>query len=70
VIKAPLGMLKLAGRVSPKTWYGYKIVTALNNYPEQFEAEQTWNELGKPTITLATYAERLSGVTVPTASAT
>jgi uncharacterized protein YbjT (DUF2867 family) len=60
VMKAPLGMLKLAGRVSPKTWYGYKIVTALNNYPEKFEADQTWNELGKPTITLAQYASQLA----------
>lgn len=60
VMKAPLGMLKLAGRVSPKTWYGYKIVTALNNYPEKFEADNTWNELGKPTITLAQYAGQLA----------
>lgn len=69
VMKAPLGMLKLAGRVSPKSWYGYKILTALNNYPEKFEAEQTWNELGKPQITLAEYAQKLSAPTVQKASA-
>ena len=60
IMKAPLGMLKLAGRVSPKTWYSYKIVTALNNYPEKFEAEQTWNELGKPVITLEAYAKEIA----------
>ena len=60
IMKAPMGMLKLAGRVSSKTWYGYKILTALNNYPEKFEAEQTWSELGKPQITLAQYAQKLS----------
>jgi hypothetical protein len=68
IMKAPMAMLKLAGRVSSKTWYGYKILTALNNYPEKFEAEETWNELGKPQITLAEYAQKLSA-TVQKASA-
>lgn len=69
IMKAPMAMLKLAGRVSPKTWYGYKILTALNNYPEKFEAEQTWNELGKPQITLAEYAQKLNMPVSPKASA-
>ncbi|HYC30451.1 MAG TPA: hypothetical protein VEB42_16565, partial [Chitinophagaceae bacterium] len=69
IVKAPMGMLKLAGRLSPKTWYGYKMLTALNNYPEKFEAEQTWNELGKPQITLAEYAQKLSTPTAQKASA-
>ena len=63
-----MAMLKIAGKLSAKSWHGYKIVTALNNYPEQFEGEQTWNELGKPTVTLAEYAKALGNVTDPTAS--
>ena len=59
-MKAPLRMLKLAGWFSGKAQYGYKICMAMNNYPEKFEAEKTWNELGKPSITLAEYALRAS----------
>lgn len=61
-MKAPLGMLKLFGIFSGKAAYGYKICTALNNYPEKFEAENTWNDLGKPSVTLAEYAQRAGSV--------
>jgi uncharacterized protein YbjT (DUF2867 family) len=60
IIKAPLGMLKLVGIFHKKTGYGHKILVALNNYPEKFEAEQTWNELGKPTLTIPVYAQQRS----------
>jgi hypothetical protein len=59
-MKAPLKMLGVAGIINRKSAYGFKIVTALNNYPEKFQAEQTWNDLGKPTITLAEYAQKQS----------
>lgn len=59
-MKAPLKMLGVAGIINRKSAYGFKIVTALNNYPEKFQAEQTWNELGKPTITLVDYAQKQS----------
>jgi hypothetical protein len=36
------------------------IMKALNNYREKFQAEQSWEELGKPRITLAEYAEKIS----------
>ena len=39
--------------------YGYHIVEALNKYPERFEAQQTWDLLGKPQITLKDFAENL-----------
>ncbi|WP_337043038.1 SDR family oxidoreductase [Emticicia sp. 17c] len=57
---APMFMMKLMGFFSQKFNYGYHIVTALNNYPEEFEATQTWKELGKPQITLKEFAERMS----------
>jgi hypothetical protein len=48
VAKLPFGVLKFFGRLSKKFNYVANIVDALNNYPEKFEAEQTWQDLGKP----------------------
>lgn len=48
ILKAPVGMLRFMGLFSNKFSYGAKIVDALNNYPEKFESEKTWAELGKP----------------------
>ena len=56
ILKAPLGLLKFLGKFSHKISYGGHIVEALNNYPEKFEAENTWKDLGKPGITLKEFA--------------
>lgn len=48
ILKAPVGMLKFMGLFANKFSYGAKIVEALHNYPEKFESEKTWAELGKP----------------------
>lgn len=48
VVKAPLFLLKLAGKFSKKFDYGARIIEALNNYPETFGAGETWEILGKP----------------------
>ncbi len=48
VAKLPFGILKFFGRLSKKFNYAANIVDALNNYPEKFEAEKTWQDLGKP----------------------
>lgn len=56
---APMFMMKFMGAFSQKFNYGYHIVTALNKYPEKFEAANTWKELGKPTITLKEFAEKM-----------
>lgn len=55
VLRAPLGMMKFFGNFSATANYGCKIVEALNNYPEKFESEETWETLGKPQTTLAEY---------------
>lgn len=62
ISRVPLGMLKLLGVFSNRVNYGYNIIYALNNYPEKFEATSTWNELGRPTVTLTDYAK--SGGTI------
>lgn len=56
ISKAPLLLLKILGVFNQKINYGAHILDALNNYPEKFNAEETWAELGEPTIKLAEYA--------------
>jgi NAD(P)H-binding len=58
-ITAPMFVMKLMGLLSQKFNYGYHIVEALNKYPEKFEAQQAWDLLGKPSITLKNFAKRL-----------
>ncbi len=48
IMKMPLGLLYFFGKFSNKMNYGARIIDALNNYPEKFEAEKTWHDLGKP----------------------
>ena len=59
VMKAPMGIVKFLGLFNSRLNYGTNICDALNKYPEKFESEQTWRELGKPSITLAEYAKSL-----------
>lgn len=48
IIKAPLWLLKFFGNFANKFHFAAKVIDALNNYPETFEAEKTWQHLGKP----------------------
>lgn len=57
ISKASVGLLKFLGNFSRKMNYGAHIVESLNQYPERFEAENTWTDLGKPNITLTEYAK-------------
>jgi uncharacterized protein YbjT (DUF2867 family) len=57
ISKAPLGVIKFFGLFNTRMNYGGHIIEALNNYPEKFLAEKTWKDLGKPEITIKTYAE-------------
>ena len=56
IFKAPLTPIKLIGKFNQKINYAANILEALNKFPEKFESETTWNDLGKPTMTLAQYA--------------
>lgn len=56
---APMFVMKIMGKFSHKFDYGYHIVEALNKYPEKFDAQPTWDLLGKPSITLKDFAEGL-----------
>lgn len=58
--KAPMWIFKLAKPFSAEMDFQYHILTAINHYDETFEAEETWNTLGKPETTLAQWAEKQS----------
>jgi len=59
VIKIPLGMLRFLGRFSNKYNYGANIIESLNNYPEKFESEGTWQDLGKPETEFIDFIKRV-----------
>ena len=58
--KAPLGLLKFIGLFNPQLKYVAKILEVINNCEEKFESKNTWNELGKPQITIENYANGLN----------
>lgn len=60
VSRAPFGLIRFLGTFSQKLDYGYHIIDALNNYPEKFEAANTWEELGKPVVTIREFAATIS----------
>lgn len=51
----PMGILRFLGMFSRRFDYVAHIVHALNEYPEAFQAETTWKELGEPRLTLLEY---------------
>lgn len=58
VARLPFGILKFMGLLSKRFNYVAHIVEALNNYPEQFASESTWQELGEPKLSLMDYVQR------------
>jgi hypothetical protein len=52
IAKLPFWILQLLANFSIPFNYAAHIITAMNNYPEQFQAQQTWEEPGKHSITL------------------
>jgi uncharacterized protein YbjT (DUF2867 family) len=59
ILSAPLVLLKFLGAFNPKMNYGAHICEALNKYPEKFESQRTWKDLGKPVVTLEEYIKAL-----------
>lgn len=59
VLRMPFGLAKFIGTFSQQLNYAWHICEALNKYPEKFESQQTWDELGKPSIRLADFAKDL-----------
>lgn len=59
LLTTPSFLMKLGRPFSPQANYGWHITEALNQYPEVFEAEQTWVDLGKPQTTIEQFAAGL-----------
>ena len=59
VLTTPPWFMQLGRPFSVRADYGWHITEALNNYPETFEAERTWAELGKPETTVERFARQL-----------
>jgi uncharacterized protein YbjT (DUF2867 family) len=60
IMRVPLGLVKFAGWFSQQADYGAHIVEAINHYPERFQAQDTWDELGAPATTIADFARHAS----------
>jgi len=58
-MKFPIGPIRFFGKFNQQMNYGVNICEALNKYPEKFESEKTWAELGKPGISLKDFAASL-----------
>lgn len=54
--KAPLAVLKFIGLFSRSMGSISKMLGALNEYPETFRAQKTWDTLGAPTVRIEDYA--------------
>jgi uncharacterized protein YbjT (DUF2867 family) len=57
---APVPLLRLVGRFVPELRYAVEISRAINNTPETFAAQETWNELGRPELTIEQFAAAMS----------
>jgi hypothetical protein len=58
IAKLPIGMAKFLSIFIKPLRYVVPLITVMNNNKETFEAQKTWDELGKPTITVETFAKK------------
>ena len=58
LLATPSWLMQLGRPFSAQADYGWHITEALNTYPETFEAQQTWADLGKPATTIEQFAAR------------
>lgn len=59
VVKIPVSLIKMLGKISLKYNYGYHFLEALNKHQEKFISQFTWDELGMPKETLKDYTLRI-----------
>ncbi len=60
VANLPMGMAKFLALFVKPLKFVVPLMEVMNNNKEIFEAQKTWDELGKPTITLNQYAKNKS----------
>lgn len=57
IAKLPMGMAKFLSLFIKSLKFAVPLIDVMNKNKETFEAQKTWDELGKPTITLSQYAK-------------
>ncbi|WP_442796246.1 SDR family oxidoreductase [Pelobium manganitolerans] len=62
IIKIPMYSLLLGSLLSTRIGYAYRLLYAKNHYREKFAAQFTWDELGKPTETIAEFTQRIQAL--------
>ena len=55
----PLGLFKVMSLFIAEMKYLVKFMDILLNNKETFEAQSTWNDLGKPTVSMQEYAKKV-----------
>jgi uncharacterized protein YbjT (DUF2867 family) len=58
IAKLPMGVAKFLSFFVKPLRYAVPLIKVMNNNKETFEAQQTWEELGKPTITVGKFARK------------
>lgn len=58
IAKLPIGIAKFLSIFVKPLRFVVPLITVMNNNKETFEAQQTWDELGKPTITVEKFAKK------------
>lgn len=58
IAKLPMGMAKFLSLFIKPLRYAVPLISVMNSNKETFEAQKTWEELGKPTITVAKFAKK------------
>lgn len=57
-LKVPMRLFKFLKPFSASIDFQCHIITAINHYNETFQAEESWEKLGKPELSLAQWSER------------
>jgi hypothetical protein len=58
IIMLPLAAVGFLGLFSRSMQFNSRIMHTVLNYPEEFRAQQAWDELGRPTTTIEDFAKR------------
>jgi hypothetical protein len=56
VIRVPLWLARIGGLFSNSLSFNANIMGTVLSYPEEFKADQTWSDLGRPTTTIEEFA--------------
>lgn len=58
IAKLPMGIAKFLSIFVKPLRFVVPLITVMNNNKETFEAQKTWDELGRPTITVEKFAKK------------